>query len=365
MAETATVHEESAGGGFLDKIEKVGNKVPHPVIMFLYLILGVMVISAVLAAFDVSVTEEVATPVPLAKLQALQDQLGGSVVPYDLTTGQQVTLPEYTVQEQTFEVQSLLSVDGVRFMLSSFVNNFAGFAVVAVTFVAMAGVGVAEHAGMMGALIRKLVAVAPASLIGFFIIFVGVLSSVASDAGYLILIPLAATAFFTLGRHPLAGMAAAYAGVGAVFAVNVLITPVDSMLNEITNEAIGTAGEPLTITANLYFSIVSSFAMALVAVIVTQRIVEPRLGPMTPPKVTRRGWPPVAPTPDRPWPTPQTTRPRATESTMKPRPWGSSTPSGPCWSCSGSSPWPPPRPGRRCVIRSAATSSVTRRSWPA
>ena len=282
MAETATVHEESAGGGFLDKIEKVGNKVPHPVIMFLYLILGVMVISAVLAAFDVSVTEEVATPVPLAKLQALQDQLGGSVVPYDLTTGQQVTLPEYTVQEQTFEVQSLLSVDGVRFMLSSFVNNFAGFAVVAVTFVAMAGVGVAEHAGMMGALIRKLVAVAPASLIGFFIIFVGVLSSVASDAGYLILIPLAATAFFTLGRHPLAGMAAAYAGVGAVFAVNVLITPVDSMLNEITNEAIGTAGEPLTITANLYFSIVSSFAMALVAVIVTQRVVEPRLGTYDP-----------------------------------------------------------------------------------
>ena len=282
MAESATVEAEASGGGFLDKIESIGNKVPHPVIMFLYLILGVAVISAVLAAFDVSVTEEVATPVPMAKLQALQDQLGGSVVPYDLTTGQQVTLPEYTVQEQTFDVQSLLSVDGVRFMLSSFVNNFAGFAVVAVTFVAMAGVGVAEHAGMMGALIRKLVAVAPASLIGFFIIFVGVLSSVASDAGYLILIPLAATAFFTLGRHPLAGMAAAYAGVGAVFAVNVLITPVDSMLNEITNEAIGTAGEPLTITANLYFSIVSSFVMALVAVIVTQRVVEPRLGAYDP-----------------------------------------------------------------------------------
>ncbi len=99
------------------------------------------------------------------------------------------------MQEQTFNVQSLLSIEGIRFMLSSFVNNFAGFAVVAVTFVAMAGVGVAEKAGMMGALIRKLVSVAPAALIGFFIIFVGVLSSVASDAGYLILIPLAAAAF--------------------------------------------------------------------------------------------------------------------------------------------------------------------------
>jgi aminobenzoyl-glutamate transport protein len=277
MSESTTV-DPAPSGGFLDKIERLGNKVPHPVIMFLYLIIGVAVISAVLAAFDVSVTEEVAVPVPIDQLQQLQGELGGSVVAYDLELGQVVDIPEYVIREQTFDVQSLLSIDGVRFMLSSFVNNFAGFAVVAVTFVAMAGVGVAEKAGMMAALIRKLVAVAPAGLIAFFIIFVGVLSSVASDAGYLILIPLAATAFYTLGRHPLAGMAAAYAGVGAIFAVNVLITPVDSMLNEITNEAIGTGGEPLTITANLYFSIASSFLMAVVAVVVTQRVVEPRLG---------------------------------------------------------------------------------------
>src|SRR5690606_16002925 len=118
----------------------------------------------------------------------------------------------------------------------------------------MAGVGVAEKAGLMAALIRKLVSAAPAALIGFFIIFVGVLSSVASDAGYLILIPLAATAFLSLGRHPLAGLAAAYAGVGAIFAFNLLITPVDSMLTEITNEAIGSGGEDLTVTANYYFS---------------------------------------------------------------------------------------------------------------
>src|SRR5690606_11246047 len=122
---------------------------------------------------------------------------------------------------------SLLSIDGIRFMLSSFVNNFAGFAVVAVTFVAMAGVGVAEKAGLMAALIRKLVDAAPRQLIAFFIILVGVLSSVASDAGYLILIPLSATAFLALGRQPLAGLAAAYAGVSAIFAVNMLITPID------------------------------------------------------------------------------------------------------------------------------------------
>lgn len=267
----------------LDGVERAGNKVPHPVIMFLYLIAFVAVLSAVLAAFDVGVTEEVAVPVPVQELRDLRDALGGSIVPYDTVTEEIFEIPEYTVQEQTFDVQSLLSINGIRFMLSSFVDNFAGFAVVAVTFVAMAGVGVAEHAGLMAALIRKLVAVAPAALIGFFIIFVGVLSSVASDAGYLILIPLAAAAFASVGRHPLAGLAAAYAGVGAIFSVNVLLTPIDSMLTEITNEAIGqTSAETLDITANYYFAIASSILMAIVAVVVTQRIVEPRLGSWDP-----------------------------------------------------------------------------------
>jgi aminobenzoyl-glutamate transport protein len=275
--------ERSFQDRLLDGIEKAGNKVPHPVIMFLYLILGVAVLSAILAAFDVSVTENVAVPVPVSELRDLRDALGGSIVPYDVVTGTEVTVPDYIIQEQTFAVQSLLSIDGIRFMLSSFVNNFAGFAVVAVTFVAMAGVGAAEASGLMAALIRKLVKVAPRNLIAFFLIFVGVLSSVASDAGYLILIPLAATAFLTLGRHPLAGMAAAYAGVSAIFAVNILITPIDSMLTEITNEAIAQTGaELIDITANLYFSIVSSIVLAVVAVFVTVRYIEPRLGAYDP-----------------------------------------------------------------------------------
>jgi aminobenzoyl-glutamate transport protein len=287
MTAEVVVADEAPKRGFqdrlLDGIEKAGNKVPHPVIMFLYLILGVAVLSAILAAFDVSVTESVAVPVPIDEIRDVRDALGGSVVPYDVVTGEVVEIPDYLVQEQTFDVRSLLAVDGIRFVLSSFVNNFAGFAVVAVTFVAMAGVGVAEKAGLMAALIRKLVKVAPRNLIAFFLIFVGVLSSVASDAGYLILIPLAATAFMTLGKHPLAGMAAAYAGVSAIFAVNLLITPIDSMLTEITNEAIGQTGaEAIDITANLYFSIASSILMAIVAVVVTQRIVEPRLGPYDP-----------------------------------------------------------------------------------
>ena len=274
--------KKSRSERLLDGIEKAGNKVPHPVIMFLYLIVFIAVLSAVLAAFDVSVTENVAVPGPSDKIEAIEGTLGGSIVAYD-EFGDPIDIPDYTIEEQTFAVQSLLSIDGIRFMLSSFVNNFAGFAVVAVTFVAMAGVGVAEKAGLMAALIRKLVAVAPSGLIAFFIILVGVMSSVASDAGYLILIPLAAAAFVSLGRHPLAGLAAGFAGVSAVFGVNILITPIDSMLTEITNEAIGlTDAEPITVTSNFYFSIASTIVLSLVAVIVTQRIVEPRLGAYDP-----------------------------------------------------------------------------------
>lgn len=287
MSETTTTEQvepapEEQGGRFVDRvldgIERVGNKVPHPVIMFLYLIAGVAVLSAILAAFDISVTENVAVPIPIDELRDLRDALGGSIVPFDVRTGAAFDVPDYVIQEQTFAVQSLLSIDGIRFMLSSFVSNFAGFGVVAVVLVAMMGVGVAEKAGLMAALIRKLVAVAPAGLIAFAIIFVGVLSSVATDAGYLILIPLAAAAFISVGRHPLAGIAAAFAGVSSIFAVNILITPTDSMLTEITNEAIGTQGDPIEVTANWYFGIASTILLSLVAVVVTQRLVEPRLG---------------------------------------------------------------------------------------
>ena len=245
----------------LDGVERMGNKVPHPVLMFLYLIIFIIVLSAILAWAGVSATEEIAVPVASEAEVDAHGGLGGSDVPSTQEPLEPDYDPEYEIETQTIPVVSLLTVDGIRFIFTSFVNNFAGFSVVAVVFVAMMGVGVAEHAGMMGALIRKLVTVAPKGLIAFILIFIGVLSSIASDAGYLILIPLSAAAFLTLGRHPLAGMAAAFAGVGAIFAVNLLITPVDSMITEISNEAIALAGgESLTVVANYFFSVVSSIA---------------------------------------------------------------------------------------------------------
>jgi len=279
MSDNAVAEVPAGGSKFLDWIERVGNKVPNPTIMFVYLIVIIAFLSAILAWSGVSVTDEVVTPVPRDEFSQINEHLGGTWSIYDSVTGQPAEVPDFVVSEQTFPVRSLISVEGARFFFSSFVDNFAGFGVVAVTLVAMAGVGVAEHAGLMGALIRKIVKIAPPKWLTFILVFVGVLSSVATDAGYLILVPLAAAAFMSVGRHPMAGLAAAFAGVGAVFGVNLLITPSDSMLTEITNEVLAKANmAPLEVTQNYYFSIVSSILMAIVVTVVTVKITQKRLG---------------------------------------------------------------------------------------
>jgi aminobenzoyl-glutamate transport protein len=282
----AAVPAEEGGSSWLDTIERIGNKVPHPVLMFLYLILFVIVLSAILGALGIAVTEEVIVPAPQT---VTPEYAGGAFAPIQTPYEPiQIHVDEgsidYVVQEVTIPIRSLLTIDGIRFIFESFVNNFANFSVVAVIFVAMLGVGVAEEAGMMGALIRKLVAVAPGGLLTFIIILIGGLSSVATDAGYLILIPLAAAAFLSVNRHPLAGVAAGYAGVSAAFSVNILIAPLDALLTEVTNEAIGLAapGQSITVTANLFFSIASTILMALVMTFITARMIEPRLGAYRP-----------------------------------------------------------------------------------
>jgi aminobenzoyl-glutamate transport protein len=265
----------------LDGIERLGNKVPHPVLMFLYLIIGVIVLSAILALAGVSVTEEIAVPDTVPSTPSFYEDTTApvtdpNVLPSDYGDA-------YHLETVTIPIKSLLNADGIRFIFTSFVPNFAGFGVVAVTFVALMGAGVAEGSGLMGALIRLLVRASPRRVLAFALIFVGVVSSVATDAGYLILVPLGAAAFASVGRHPLAGMAACFAGVGAIFGVNPIPGPIDAQITAITNEALGAAGgTPLGILANYWFSIVSSIVLAFVAYVVTERIVEPRLGAWVP-----------------------------------------------------------------------------------
>jgi aminobenzoyl-glutamate transport protein len=278
----ANAADEPGGstGGILGWIERVGNKVPHPVIIFLALIVIVWVLSAILAFFNVGITEEVLVPASPEIVKA--EYVGGTLQPIGVVVQEQSD--EYVIEEQTVLVRSLLSIDGIRFIFTSFVSNFANFTVVATIFVAMIGVGVAEQAGMMAALIRKLVRITPGQWLTFVIILVGGLSSVATDAGYLILIPLGAAAFLAVGRHPVAGIAAAYAGVSASFAVNILIAPLDALLTEMTNEAIAIVdpSQSITITANWYFSVVSLLVMAVVMTFITTRMIEPRLGAYNP-----------------------------------------------------------------------------------
>jgi aminobenzoyl-glutamate transport protein len=262
----------------LDVIERAGNKVPNPVLLFLYLIVLVIILSAILAWAGVSVTEQIAEPVPYpAQHNYYEDttQVQSQVPPQ----GNEYSNVQFTIREETIPVKSMLTIEGIRFIFTSFVANLQNFGVIAVVLIAMMGAGVAEGSGLLNVLIHRLVAVAPSRLITFLVILAGGLASVTMDAGYLILIPLAASVFFSLRRNPLVGLAAGFAGVGVTFGVNLIIQPTDAMITEIANEAIGlTGGQPITVANNFFFSAVSLIILCVVATFITERMVEPRLG---------------------------------------------------------------------------------------
>ena len=234
----------------LDVVEAAGNRVPHPAVIFLGLIGIVVVLSHLLYLAGTSVSYQVVNP------------------------------DTHEVEQATSTARSLLTVDGIRFMFTSVVQNFMSFNAVGVIIVAMVGVGVAEEAGLVKALIRKLVLVSPPAALTYILVFVGIVSSIAADAGYLVLIPLAAAAFISVGRHPLAGLAASFAGVAAAFGVNVLIKPLDGILTEITNDAIHLLNPAISIdlTANFWFSVASVILLTVVIALITERMIEPRLG---------------------------------------------------------------------------------------
>lgn len=279
MSAAAAPAPAKAGGmqRVLDLVERVGNKVPHPAILFLWLCIGVIVLSAILAAAGVGATYEVVKP----DAQAVEVVgVGGSTSPGEVLPAEAPDAGDYDVVTETVEIQSLLSADGVRYLFTSFVSNFMGFTAMGIILIVMIGVGVAERSGLIAALIRKLVAVSSAGALTYIIVFLGIISSIASDAGYLVLIPLGAAAFLSVGRHPLAGMAAAFAGVAGGFGVNFLITPTDAVLTEITNESIALVNpsQSIGITANLWYGIGSTIVLTVLLAVITTRVVEKRLG---------------------------------------------------------------------------------------
>jgi aminobenzoyl-glutamate transport protein len=265
----------------LDGIERLGNKMPDPAVLFLWLCLGVILLSQALQWLDVKATYQVVAPPPAP---AEETYYGGSTQPTYVAPSEPEPAKDYKLRTETTHVKGLLTVDGVRYLFTSFVDNFRNFSAVAIILVVMVGVGLAESAGLIGALIRRLVAVSSSGSLTFILVLLGMVSSVASDAGYLVLIPLGAVAFKSVGRNPLAGIAAAFAGVAAGFGVNFLITPLDGVLTEITNDASALAdpNAKIDLAANLFFGIASALFVTIILTIITTRFVERRLGPYDP-----------------------------------------------------------------------------------
>lgn len=226
----------------LNATEKVGNALPHPATLFLLFALSVLVFSLIAHLVDWS-----------------------GVHP---GTGEEV------------HVVNLMSKEGFHRILLELVTNFTDFAPLGIVLVAMLGIGIAEGSGLIGALIRLLVLSAPKRILTFVLVFSGIVSNVASDVGYVLLIPLAGIIFKAVGRHPITGMAAAFAGVSGGFSANLLLGTVDPLLAGLSTEAAQIVDPAYDVnpTANYYFMVVSTFVIAAVGTFVTERIVAPRLG---------------------------------------------------------------------------------------
>jgi len=181
-------------------------------------------------------------------------------------------------------VKSLLTADGIRWAFESAVTNFTGFAPLGKVLVVMLGIGVAERSGLVSMALRVLVQSVPRAAITATLVFAGVMSSMAADAGYVVLTPLGAVLFAGLGRHPLAGLAAAFAGVSGGFSANLLITGLDPLLAGLTQEAARVVDPAYVVnaTANYYFMVASTALITIVGTLVTTRVVEPMLGQWDP-----------------------------------------------------------------------------------
>lgn len=237
-----TAKEKKQKVGILGTIERVGNALPHPFILFL-IITGILVV-----------------------LAAILDATGVSVV--NPTSG------------ETVAVKSLLNKEGFEWFMTKMVSNFSGFAALGVVLAMQMAIGVAEGSGLLTTAMRRAILGVPMWLLTAAVIFLGINGSIASEASIIFIPPLAATAFWAAGKHPLAGLIAGYAAVNAGFTANVMITATDALLYPVTEATAQTIDPTYTTTAanNWYFMIVSCLVLTVVGVIVNNKIIAPRLG---------------------------------------------------------------------------------------
>ena len=241
----------SSSAGWLGWIERIGNRLPHPMSLF------------VIGAFVVLVLSQVA------------DSSGWSVSKTVLEADADGLMQETVTQ---VEAQGLLAGDGAYWALDNLVKNFMEFAPLGVVLVGMLGIGIAERTGAISALLKVFMMITPRHLLTPAMIFIGVLSSMALDAGYVVLPPIAAALYKSVGRSPLAGLAAVFVGISAGFSANLLITGLDPLLAGFTTEGARILDPDYSVaaTCNWWFMIVSTFLLTLVGWAVTAWIVEPR-----------------------------------------------------------------------------------------
>lgn len=246
----ASEKKKSLFSRFLNTVELVGNRLPHPITLFVLFSVSIALISALCAASGIS------------------------------ATGEMIDSKTLELSMQTVTAVSLLSKEGVTYMLTSAVSNFTSFAPLGVVLVTMLGVGCAEGSGYLSAILKRTVAVTPRYIVTPMLVFLGTLSNLATDIGYVILIPIGALIFMAYGRHPMAGLAAAFAGVSGGYSANLLIGATEPLLAGISTEAARMIDPTYTVhaTDNWYFMMVSTLLIVLIGTFVTDRIVEPRLG---------------------------------------------------------------------------------------
>ncbi len=235
---------------FLKTVETLGNILPHPVTLFAIFCGLVLFSSQLFEFFELSVID----PRPVGSKGRSPDGLIKAV--------------------------GLLNGEGIRKIFLNLVKNFSNFAPLGTVLVAMLAVGVAEYSGLLTAFIRRIVLKAPDKLVTFIVVLAGIISNTASELGYVVLIPLGGYIFLSKGRHPIAGMAAAFAGVSGGYSANLFVGTLDPLLAGITNESVKliSADYEVSDICNYYFMAASTFLIAAIATFVTEKIVEPNLG---------------------------------------------------------------------------------------
>jgi aminobenzoyl-glutamate transport protein len=229
-------------GFFLNLIEKTGNKLPHPATIFALLAILVIIISWLISSIGLSTTNPI--------------------------TGELI------------EPLNLMSQEGLHMILANMVTNFTGFVPLGTVLVAMLGIGIAERSGLIGTALRLFVLSSPRKLLTFVVVFAGILSNMASEVGYVLLVPLGAIIFMSVGRHPLGGIAASFAGVSGGYSANIVLGTLDPLLAGLSEEAARMIEPSYVVNpaGNYYFMLASVPVIALMGTLVTEKIVMPRLG---------------------------------------------------------------------------------------